>query len=330
MEHRTLDPTSLFEMFAAIPNHGGRRPLVSDFIDLPDNPELRDAIHLRHTLLAAQLGAKFAENSLRSGGGEAEAKANIGDVVSKADKIADLMACYLMHQYYPDAVVIGEETSPDETPVVGRRFGTVDGLDGSAAAVAGLHGQYGTMVGLADMISEELVRYIAAAVVQPSTLNAFCAETGKGAWKNSGVGTPYVRLEGLKPGFGLERGHVVFNRQRFDRDEDPRVTKLLCQMRDPRNLGRIPQQVRCDLPSSVMGLDVFDQHSAVVAVVHDSSSESAKQKIWDKLPIFVIGNEVEGVVIRTLDDRPASLFRDEPFVVAASREIYEKVLSLLQ
>jgi len=108
---------------------------------------------------------------------------NPGDLVTVADREAELRITEVLTEAYPDALVLGEEaTAADPTAL--DRFGsaehafTVDPVDGTKNFVRGSR-DHAVMV--AELLGGEVVR---SWIWQPQYEVGYVAERGAGAWRN--------------------------------------------------------------------------------------------------------------------------------------------------
>ncbi|WP_018157039.1 inositol monophosphatase family protein [Demetria terragena] len=106
---------------------------------------------------------------------------NPGDLVTVADREAEVVITRELQSAYPDATVIGEEaTAADPTLLEGLseldHWFTVDPIDGTKNFV---HGSPDHAVMVAEVLHGEVVR---SWIWQPEHGQAFVAERGAGAW----------------------------------------------------------------------------------------------------------------------------------------------------
>lgn len=111
------------------------------------------------------------------------AEKNPGDLVTAADREAELLITAALLGAYPDAVVLGEEAYAADHSLLAAFRGaehafTVDPVDGTKNFV---HGSPDHAVMLAEIRSGEVVR---SWIWQPQHRTAYVAERGAGAWRD--------------------------------------------------------------------------------------------------------------------------------------------------
>jgi fructose-1,6-bisphosphatase/inositol monophosphatase family enzyme len=111
------------------------------------------------------------------------AEKNPGDLVTVADREAEVRISEALLRAYPDALVLGEEASADDPGLMARfqsaeHAFTVDPVDGTKNFV---HGSPDHAVMVAELRGGEVVR---SWIWQPQHEIAYVAERGSGAWKN--------------------------------------------------------------------------------------------------------------------------------------------------
>jgi fructose-1,6-bisphosphatase/inositol monophosphatase family enzyme len=111
------------------------------------------------------------------------AEKNPGDLVTVADREAEVRITEALLRAYPDALVLGEEASADHPGLMARfqsaeHAFTVDPVDGTKNFV---HGSPDHAVMVAELRGGEVVR---SWIWQPQHEIAYVAERGSGAWKN--------------------------------------------------------------------------------------------------------------------------------------------------
>jgi fructose-1,6-bisphosphatase/inositol monophosphatase family enzyme len=225
------------------------------------------------------------------------AEKNPGDLVTVADREAEVRLTAALQDAYPDALVLGEEaTTPD--PGLLDRFRvadhafTVDPVDGTKNFV---HGSPDHAVMVAELRSGEVVR---SWIWQPQHETAYVAERGAGAWRD---GDRLTRAPA-----GLEPRGVTSRRSWIGRTLGPlpalRLTWVCCGV---------------DYPKLVEG--------AVDYVLYWRPSP------WDHAPGSLLLTEAGGY-LGTSDGEPYQPVRDEPgiLVVAADQDTYERVTGLLR
>ncbi|VXB10931.1 inositol monophosphatase family protein [Nocardioides sp. AX2bis] len=118
---------------------------------------------------------------------------NPGDLVTVADREAEVEITAALRAAYPGAVVLGEEAYAEDPSVMERYAAadhafTVDPVDGTKNFV---HGSPDHAVMVAELQAGEVVR---SWIWQPQHEAAYVAERGAGAWRNG------VRLTRPSPG----------------------------------------------------------------------------------------------------------------------------------
>lgn len=126
-----------------------------------------------------------------------------GDLVTVADREAEVLITAALRAAYPDALVLGEEATAADPALLDRFQGaehafTVDPVDGTRNFV---HGSPDHAVMAAELRSGEVVR---SWIWQPQHRVAYVAERGAGAWRDD------VRLE--RPPLGEELRGVTSRR----------------------------------------------------------------------------------------------------------------------
>jgi fructose-1,6-bisphosphatase/inositol monophosphatase family enzyme len=111
------------------------------------------------------------------------AEKNPGDLVTIADREAEVLITEALCDAYPDAVVLGEEATTTDSGIEGRfrdsdHAFTVDPVDGTKNFV---HGSPLHAVMVAEVRAGEVVR---SWIWQPQLEAAYVAERGAGAWRN--------------------------------------------------------------------------------------------------------------------------------------------------
>ncbi len=108
---------------------------------------------------------------------------NPGDLVTVADREAELRITEVLHGAYPDALVLGEEAAAADDTLLerfrtaGHAF-TVDPVDGTKNFV---HGSPDHAMMVAEVRDGEVVR---SWIWQPQHEKAYVAERGAGAWQD--------------------------------------------------------------------------------------------------------------------------------------------------
>ena len=108
---------------------------------------------------------------------------NPGDLVTVADREAEVLITKALADAYPEAVVLGEEASAGDDGLIGRfraagHSFTVDPVDGTKNFVKGSR-DHAVMV--SEIRGGEVVR---CWIWQPQHEQAYVAERGAGAWRN--------------------------------------------------------------------------------------------------------------------------------------------------
>ncbi|WP_020141851.1 inositol monophosphatase [Terracoccus sp. 273MFTsu3.1] len=111
-----------------------------------------------------------------------------GDLVTDADREAEVLITAALVAAYPDAVVLGEETFAGDPALMGRYAAadhafTVDPVDGTKNFV---HGSKDHAVMVAETVAGEAVR---AWIWQPQHELGFVAERGAGTWRHDAEGS---------------------------------------------------------------------------------------------------------------------------------------------
>jgi fructose-1,6-bisphosphatase/inositol monophosphatase family enzyme len=223
-------------------------------------------------------------------------KSSPGDLVTVADREAELLITRALQEAYPDALVLGEEASfGDETLIdrfraAGHAF-TVDPVDGTKNFVAGSPDH---AVMAAELRDGEVVR---SWIWQPQHGVAFVAERGAGAWRN---GERLVR----PPVGGLPRG--VTSRRRWI----------------GRSLGGLPP---LELTWVCCGVDYPQMVEGGADYVVYSGTRP-----WDHAPGALLLAESDAF-IGTFEGGPYRPAEVEPagLIGAADRATYERVRGLL-
>ncbi|MFB9313914.1 inositol monophosphatase family protein [Nocardioides plantarum] len=125
------------------------------------------------------------------GRGDVSSKRRPGDLVTVADREAEVLITAGLQAGYPDALVLGEEAVAADPALLARWAGaehsfTVDPVDGTRHFV---HGSPDHAVMVAELRSGTVVR---SWIWQPQHRTAYVAERGAGAWRDG------VRLDGTQ------------------------------------------------------------------------------------------------------------------------------------
>jgi fructose-1,6-bisphosphatase/inositol monophosphatase family enzyme len=221
---------------------------------------------------------------------------NPGDLVTVADREAEVRITEALSRAYPDALVLGEEASSADAALLDRfraaeHAFTVDPVDGTKNFVAGSP-DHAVMV--AEIRAGEVVR---SWIWQPQHETAYVAERGAGAWRNG------ERL--VRPALGDElRG--VTSRRRW-------IGRALGTLR-PLELTWVCCGV--DYPKVIEGAADYALYR--------------RAKPWDHAPGSLLLTEAGGFV-GTFDGTPYRAQDHEPsgLVSAADRATYDVVQRLV-
>ena len=128
-----------------------------------------------------------------------------GDLVTDADREAEVLITAALSDAYPDAVVLGEETFAGDPALMGRYAAadhafTVDPVDGTKNFV---HGSKDHAVMVSETVDGAAVR---AWIWQPQHEVGFVAERGAGTWRHDAGGSR--RLTVPEPPAGGLRGRT--------------------------------------------------------------------------------------------------------------------------
>ncbi|MCW2816252.1 MAG: Inositol monophosphatase [Nocardioides sp.] len=135
------------------------------------------------TTLLQDVAAEVITPRFRSLGDDDVSEKNPGDLVTVADREAEVLITDALQAAYPDAVVLGEEATSDDPSVLERYAAaehafTVDPVDGTKNFV---HGSPDHAVMAAELRSGEVVR---SWIWQPQHELMYVAERGAGAYRN--------------------------------------------------------------------------------------------------------------------------------------------------
>ena len=123
-----------------------------------------------------------------------------GDLVTDADREAEVLITAALTDAYPDAVVLGEETFAGDPALMGRyavadHAFTVDPVDGTKNFV---HGSKDHAVMVSETVAGEVVR---AWIWQPQHGLGYVAERGSGTWRHDADGSHRLTIpEPADPG----------------------------------------------------------------------------------------------------------------------------------
>ena len=224
------------------------------------------------------------------------AEKNPGDLVTVADREAEVRITEALLRAYPDALVLGEEASADDPGLMARfqsaeHAFTVDPVDGTKNFV---HGSPDHAVMVAELRGGEVVR---SWIWQPQHEIAYVAERGSGAWKNG------RRL--VRPPLGDDLRGVTSRRSW---------------------VGRAVGALRAlDLTWVCCGVD----YPKLVEGAADYALYR-RAKPWDHAPGSLLLNEAGGFV-GTFDGSPYRPHLDPPLglIAAADRATYDLVHELV-
>jgi fructose-1,6-bisphosphatase/inositol monophosphatase family enzyme len=224
------------------------------------------------------------------------AEKNPGDLVTVADREAEVRITEALLRAYPDALVLGEEASADDPGLMARfqsaeHAFTVDPVDGTKNFV---HGSPDHAVMDAELRGGEVVR---SWIWQPQHEIACVAERGSGAWKNG------RRL--VRPPLGDDLRGVTSRRTW---------------------VGRAVGALRAlDLTWVCCGVD----YPKLVEGAADYALYR-RAKPWDHAPGSLLLNEAGGFV-GTFDGSPYRPHLDPPLglIAAADRATYDLVHELV-
>ena len=134
-------------------------------------------------ILLQDVAEEIIKPRFRTLAAEEIAEKNPGDLVTVADREAEVRITDALLRAYPDALVLGEEASADDPGLMARfqaadHAFTVDPVDGTKNFV---HGSPDHAVMVAELRGGEVVR---SWIWQPQHEIAYVAERGAGAWEN--------------------------------------------------------------------------------------------------------------------------------------------------
>ncbi|ANH36866.1 Inositol-1-monophosphatase [Nocardioides dokdonensis FR1436] len=133
--------------------------------------------------LLRTVGEEVVEPRFRSLADAEVIEKNPGDLVTVADREAEVRLTEVLQREYPHAVVLGEEAAEDDTSVLERFAGadhafTVDPVDGTKNFVRGSPDHAMMIAELRGGVVER------SWIWQPQHRAAYVAERGQGAWRN--------------------------------------------------------------------------------------------------------------------------------------------------
>jgi len=227
------------------------------------------------------------------------AEKNPGDLVTVADREAEVLITGALSRAYPDALVLGEEAYAGDPGLMDRYTAahhafTVDPVDGTKNFV---HGSPDHAVMVSESLGREVVR---AWIWQPQHRLAFVAERGAGAFRNG------ERLTRPAPPSDPAAWRGVTSRRAW-------VGRELDGLR-PLELTWVCCGV--DYPQLVMGAADFVLYGAGLP--------------WDHAPGSLLLEET-GAHVGIVDGSPYAAQGPRPsgLIAAADRATYDAVLALL-
>ncbi len=133
--------------------------------------------------LLRTVGEEVVEPRFRSLADAEVIEKNPGDLVTVADREAEVRLTEVLQREYPHAVVLGEEAAEEDTSVLERFAGadhafTVDPVDGTKNFVRGSPDHAMMIAELREGVVER------SWIWQPQHRAAYVAERGRGAWRN--------------------------------------------------------------------------------------------------------------------------------------------------
>ncbi len=151
--------------------------------------------------LIQEVAADVIEPRFRSLTDDEVMEKNPGDLVTVADREAEVLLTRRLAQAYPDALIVGEEAVSADPAILDKAAGadhwfTVDPVDGTKNFV---HGNPDHAVMIGEVLSGEVVR---GWIWQPQHRTAFVAERGAGAWHDG------VRMAWPSPDTQAPRGRT--------------------------------------------------------------------------------------------------------------------------
>ena len=133
--------------------------------------------------LLRTVGEEVVEPRFRSLGDAEVVEKNPGDLVTVADREAEVRIAEVLQREHPHAVVLGEEAAEEDAGVLERFAGaehafTIDPVDGTRNFV---HGSPDHAMMVAELRDGEVQR---SWIWQPQHRTAYVAELGGGAWRD--------------------------------------------------------------------------------------------------------------------------------------------------
>ena len=238
-----------------------------------------------------------------------------GNLVSQVDNDCDGIIHKTIGRARPGEVILSEERDPHADVSSGRAW-VVDPLDATSAML---------FRSSPDMPSVMIARLqdgeaTSSVVHFPLTDEWFYAVRGLGAYKGK------QRLECKDE--RLENAWIEMNQHADASKESPVFRSLREKLRSPGNA----RLVSSSPPHSGVGVRIAEGRKRLSAVIHDNDPNNhdpakAKQAPWDVFAAALILREAGGVVVN-FDAQPYDPFKPEPFIMAASNKLAEKIRAL--
>ncbi len=135
--------------------------------------------------LIQEVAAEFINPRFQSLAAEQVIEKGPGDLVTVADREAEVSITHALRSAYPEAVILGEEASGADASIVDRYRAadhafTIDPIDGTKNFV---HGSPDHAVMVAELRGGQCVR---SWIWQPQHRRAYVAEKGAGMWRDGG------------------------------------------------------------------------------------------------------------------------------------------------
>ena len=235
----------------------------------------------------------------------------VGDLVSQIDMQADVAITEILNAS-SGLPILSEESNPtlDGNPT---DYWIVDPLDATSAFLTQAGPQYPSVL-IARQGSGETV---SAIVYFPLVGEWFYAVRGQGAWKD---GQPLQAS--VKPSALIE-SWVEMNQYADNSLE----TELFADLRRRLRSGYGARMVTTNPPHSGVAVRIAESKNALAVAIHDNQVDHVKQAAWDiAAPRLVL--EEAGGVFMNFAGQPLDLYHAEPFIVARSRELAMKIISL--
>lgn len=236
----------------------------------------------------------------------------LGDFFSQVDIDCDTAIQEEILRHDGQTTILSEELSPDASPGDARWI--VDPLDSSAGFLFQMSKEMpSTMIGYREGGETQL-----AVIGFPLTGETFWAIRGQGAFKD---GQPIHVADQPDE---LSKAWVEMNRN-GDLRLQSRIFGLLDErLRLPGGAGTATSQA----PHSGLAARMASGEKRLSAIVHDNNPTKVKQGPWDVIPAALILEEAGGVVATLEGSRSYDPFKPEPFVMAASKNILDQLISL--